>query len=544
MDVSSCCFFFIFSFVIKVETFNEINQEKYRNELIQSHFIIRCYISHTMSYWCQRSAGTNSDIHCNKSILKQIMAINNITNWDIIENRIKVYPHEVSEKDRFGVTALHHIIRKQQRQQQSDSNNKVPLHIVRLLIKEYPNSLVVCDSMTGCNALHVACMKGGDGMMDIIMTILNERPESAMQICNEGRIALHRCKDVQVAQRLIDIYPKGIGHVTQQHKYLPIHDACSDNNVSPEMIQFLLDQGRKYKVGESVGDNLSCGGLLVKDLHGDIPIKIIFRRVMFLKSSSSSAMLSSSLSNETNNVTNETKIDDIFAQSPLWRKMSIVVKSTFLAMHGTSISTIPLGNCDIETECYHNIPLVHSIIECGGPPKLVKYALQLYPHEVNLRDDYGRVPLSIACSKVDIHPEMFELLLDKKSDNDENVNDHGHEYEFGGEDMNTITNKAATASMANNQGRLPLHLAVESGRTLKNGVELIANAAPMALQTRDIKTGMYPFMLASIPSYKWDNTCIDTIYSLVRTVPHVLRNYCPERREDDNDKISEGTVNI
>eukprot|EP00551_Chaetoceros_affinis_P011790 CAMPEP_0203673014 /NCGR_PEP_ID=MMETSP0090-20130426/10353_1 /ASSEMBLY_ACC=CAM_ASM_001088 /TAXON_ID=426623 /ORGANISM="Chaetoceros affinis, Strain CCMP159" /LENGTH=479 /DNA_ID=CAMNT_0050538527 /DNA_START=86 /DNA_END=1525 /DNA_ORIENTATION=+ len=474
------------------------------------------------------------------------MAVKNV-NWETIERRLKAHPHEATEEDKFGVTALHHTIRKQNQlcqsrscgndiRSSSDSNadnrndsaeknaNAVPMKIFRLLIDEYPDSLCICDKMTGCNALHVACSSHcSDEMKEVIMMILDTRPDTSMQLCGDGRLPLHRCKDVQIAQRLIDIYPEGLGVVTKKHGYLPLHGACSDSTTSPDVVELLIENGVRNKVGTSIGNGHHCGGLLVKDLHGDIPIKIIFRRVLFLKSSSSS----SSFSDET-----------------LWKKLCIVVKATYLAMHGLPcINPSPKSKDNIDSYSEHgDIPLVHAIIECGGHTNLVKYTLQLHPEQALWRDRDGRTPLSIACAKNETNNEIINLLIDSKNVDIKGTEDgHGGDNHKNGskiEEKKVVQGRAA-ACMADTKGRLPLHLAVASGRTLKNGVELIADAAPLAMQTRDIQTGMYPFQLASIPNYKWDNTCIDTIYSMVRSVPDVLQKYC----DDDIDHAQDVNCN-
>ena len=179
--------------------------------------------------------------------------------------------------------------------------------------------------------------------------------------------------------------------------------------------------------------------------------------------------------------------------------------------------------------------MVHAIIECGGHTSLVKFALELYPEQALLRDFDGRVPLSIASSKVDANPEIITLLLDQEGKN--NATTRTVTSTLTAQSLtptsSTFVRKKVAASMADKNGRLSLHKALESGRTLRNGVELIANAAPQAMETRDIQTGMYPFMLASIPNYKWDNTCVDTIYSMIRSVPHVMQKYCPEDHDND-----------
>lgn len=277
---------------------------------------------------------------------------------------------------------------------------------------------------------------------------------------------------------------------TKDNGYLPLHDACSDKNVTIDFVQFLILNGVRKGIGTMIGKTNEdyCGGLLVKDMHGDIPIKIIFRRLMFLKSSS--------------NYTNE-----LDANSMLWQKLCFVVKATYLVKRGLSF----------DKHCDYNIPIVHAIIECGGHTNLVKFALQLYPEQATSRDLEGRTPLTVASTKVDTNPEIFHLLLnDEKVKNDEYLRSESEK-------------KIPMAAMADEKGKLPLHLALASGRTLSNGVELIVNDAPLAVQTRDIQSGMYPFMIASIPNYRWDNTCIDTIYTMIRTVPHVMQKFSPEK---------------
>ena len=268
-----------------------------------------------------------------------------------------------------------------------------------------------------------------------------------------------------------------------------------------DVVKLFIRCGIKNRVGNNIGNGLYCGGLLLKDLHGDIPIKIIFRRVLFMKSSK------------------DTKtIFDLDPKSILWQKLCLVAKATYLAIHG-----IPYHD-----ETISDIPLVHAIIECGAQSSIVKYALQLHPDQLFLRDIDGRVPLSIASAKVDTNPDIFHILLDRSEGVDY---EKLHSRSCDSSSIIVQRVRTSTASMADIHGRLPLHLAVSSGRTWNNGVHLIASAAPLALQTRDTKSGMYPFMLASIPNYKWDNTCIDTIYSLIREAPHVLKRYCNRNEE-------------
>ena len=427
-----------------------------------------------MSYWCQEPQKPDG-----KSLLQLITAIKHLS-WEAVEDRVTNFPSEASEADEFGLTAIHHAIRKR--------HCAVPIPIIRALISAHPPSLELSDDQTGCNALHIACTNSNSNdkttsTNEIVTMILDANPNGAKQLCKEGRIPLHRAKNLDIATKLIEVYPEGLGIISKTHKYLPLHDACSDNIVPPDVVQLLIEHGRKQRVGIecSSGSGNYCGGVLVEDIYGDIALKILFRRIMF--------------SSKVKSTGNGLVIDE---DSPVWVKLCIVAKATYLALRN-----FPNGWASRPT------PLVHAIIECGGHPKIVQHALKLHPEEIVQRDDEGRAPLSIAAGKVNSLPEIFELLLDS----------------------NGCGNSNAGASMSDANGRLPLHLAVESGRTLNNGVALIASAAPLALRTRDVETRMYPFMLAAIPTFGWDNSSIDTIFGLLRDTPDVMQTFCTE--DDD-----------
>lgn len=53
------------------------------------------------------------------------------------------------------------------------------------------------------------------------------------------------------------------------------------------------------------------------------------------------------------------------------------------------------------------------------------------------------------------------------------------------------------ASVPDLDGRLPLHLAVEAGKAWDDGLRSLIWAAPRALETRDVETRLYPFMIAA-----------------------------------------------
>ena len=419
-----------------------------------------------MSYWNQKPQNPTG-----KSVLQLITAIKHLS-WEDVEDRLAKYPDEAKQTDKFGLASLHHAIRKR--------HCHVPLNIISALIAAYPPSLELCDDQTGCNALHVACKNSSEETCNSIFSmVLDAYPDGSRQLCKDGRIPLHRATNVFIATKLIEVYPLGLGIASKSCKHLPLHDACSDNAVPPEVIKLLIEHGRKEHIGIDCSNDASyanyCGGVLVEDIYSDLPLKILFRRIMFSSKSNGQGLA----------------IDE---GSPIWAKLCIVAKATYQAL-----CNFPPGWDS------RPAPLVHAIIECGGHPNIVKHALKLNPDEIAHRDSKGRTPLSIASEKVNILPEIIDLLLNSEECGD-----------------------ASAARIANNNRRLPLHLAVESGRTLNNGVESILRAEPLALQTRDMETRLYPFQLAAIPTFGWDNSNIDTIYSLLFAAPNVIDTYCTD----------------
>lgn len=167
---------------------------------------------YSMSFWCPKPQGSTSDIYSKRSALTQVISVKDV-NWETIQKRLETYPHEATERDKFGVTVLHHLIRKHAKNytHENTCNDNVPTELFRLLINEYPCSLDLLDKMTGCSALHMACASPyGHKMKDIILLILEKRREAAMQLSEDGRLPLHQCTDAHVGKMLLEIYPKGV----------------------------------------------------------------------------------------------------------------------------------------------------------------------------------------------------------------------------------------------------------------------------------------------------------------------------------------------
>jgi len=92
--------------------------------------------------------------------------------------------------------------------------------------------------------------------------------------------------------------------------------------------------------------------------------------------------------------------------------------------------------------------------------------------------------------------------------------------------------KAAT--VPDNSGRLPIHLAIEACISWDDGLGRLFDAAPETLRMPDPKTGLMPFMLAATASEEEDVSACNTIFQLLRLCPDLISTGLSSR----NNKLS------
>jgi hypothetical protein len=163
--------------------------------------------------------------------------------------------------------------------------------------------------------------------------------------------------------------------------------------------------------------------------------------------------------------------------------------------------------------------VVHALAYVGCPLEVAKLAVCLYPEQVRERDENRNLPLHIAVksrsssSQWDAAEDDAHAVADIESLAGSAGNEREVDAVTGQVRQSTLSYTPAcapvikallesyphAAACADGNGRLPLNLALVSGRTWRSGIADILEACPDALfGTRDSATHLAPFMLAAV----------------------------------------------
>ena len=163
--------------------------------------------------------------------------------------------------------------------------------------------------------------------------------------------------------------------------------------------------------------------------------------------------------------------------------------------------------------------VVHALAKTGCPPEVARLAVCLYPEQVRQRDEHYDLPLHIA-----VRSQASSSQWENTEDDPHAVADiESLAGDAGGErEVDSVTGQVRQSSLsyipacapvikallesyphaaacADGNGRLPLNLALVTGRTWRSGIADILEACPDALfGTRDTATHLAPFMLAAV----------------------------------------------
>ena len=169
-----------------------------------------------------------------------------------------------------------------------------------------------------------------------------------------------------------------------------------------------------------------------------------------------------------------------------WDLMTLFIRA---AHHGTIADPLPSD--------HGRWRIVHSCVVTRCEPLLIRFAAALYPEQLRERDEQtGRLPLHITSAL-------------------------GCERSANSIDKTVLRLWPRGAWGHDNEGRLAINLAIESGKPWRF-VRALLLCAPPSLLTRDSKTQMMPFMIASASP----RASLDCSYRLVRDSVDIMTNLC------------------
>mmetsp|Transcript_44457 Transcript_44457/g.135500 ORF Transcript_44457/g.135500 Transcript_44457/m.135500 type:complete len:511 (-) Transcript_44457:79-1611(-) len=420
----------------------------------------------------------NSERHSNcvfrdgDATLLQTLASPSPVDWDAVRKRIAAHPGEVSSsRTPTGQTPLCAAI-----------DRDAPPRVIEEILSVHPRAareLVHWHSRL--TPLYLAVARGASP--DVVRLILDAYPAAASRPVFNGCLPLHASREIKTARMLIEAYPGGVGWRNEQG-YLPLHRVSYAADSKADVVELLIEEGIKQNLGGKNGG----GGVFLETAQGITPLSAVcctitggleadeFRSISDVSFLSRSAQIK-------------------------WSKLEAIVRAASeVQLSGKSNSfwpwRNPVGVAD-QRERKEKFHLLHSVIELNCPLLVVSFALRTNPTQSVELDVMGRSALSLAVQSRDTCGPITCLLLDSKQ---------------GG--------NPGAALVLDGSSRLPLHHAIQSGRGYDKTVRDIIRAAPKVLEIKDGKSGVYPFMMATMGS----NEDVNLTFALLRKSPWLVRN--------------------
>jgi hypothetical protein len=227
--------------------------------------------------------------------------------------------------------------------------------------------------------------------------------------------------------------------------------------------------------------------------------------------------------------------------------------------------------------------VLHAVSAVDCPRFVVQLAIRKYPTQLFQRDEHGRSPLMIACAAPiypyhnlsdDMswtHDNVDDDNNNNNNDNDDGSTDHSEEQATTQRSIETTheTNLTAVetseeseslphvqesklsvielilqsskilaemiqsspeqkeilkyggADWVDPSGRLPLHIAIDSGKTWNDGIDALIKIYPESISITDRSTKLFPYQLAATKAIQNDSA-VNDCYKLLRLNPTVL----------------------
>ena len=375
-------------------------------------------------------------------------------------------------------------------------------------LSEYPDEAFSFAPPLNESALATACrMKANAGL---IAALVKVNPDAATHKLITGKTPLHLwCSDlrrtsrgvgfdddVEVVRTILSARPEA-ATIPDADGWLPLHSACASGSAASVSIFRLLISAYPKSV-------------LVRNKGGVTPLAMLWDRSA-LNEEDGRCILSVDAARFHERAAEMERIAAAKAynrvgdvrplgnSAALWSKILLMARAAYhgsLDDHERNCVTQVYDSIETDTNstryCQENArredifrPL-HALAGIDCPASMVEFAIKVHardPGALDEPDRYGNLPLHVAASRI---TESIE-------------------YDYGQSDINrgkaimmTLNAYPHAVRVSNAAGRVPLNLAIESGATwVQGGIQQLFERAPEALEARDIKSRLYPFMLAA-----------------------------------------------
>jgi ankyrin repeat protein len=367
----------------------------------------------------------------------------------------------------------------------------------------------------------------------------------------QGRKPLHVACDhdapAVVVHAILRAFPEASTRVGTSNMN-PLHITCSSQNASVQVIQVLLEGGlpAQTEMRDVDGDTplhaaCRCGAPIEvlqvllqtnprpvndRDYEGLTPLLRLWVRYFVI------------LGAEV--IQNVKGPGDLTGElGEAWSKTELLLKYAYHGQQGFEelaynggIPGITKGFSSQAGALHSRFQAVHAVAAVDCPRPVVKIATIIYPHQLEEKNESGLTPLMIAAGapvfKVrDLSDEGY--LLEDRIHGDETGDNENNQDD----DDNNISNTSGqqpsvieilleacpeSACVTSPEGRLPLHIALESGKRWDQGVKQLVACNADALNVVDYKTGLAPFQLAA----QGPKADLSTIFEVIRTNPSLM----------------------
>lgn len=384
---------------------------------------------------------------------------------------------------------------------------------------------------------------------------ISSHPMESRHIGLHGRTPLHyACSNdapAVVIQALLQVFPES-STMTGTTNMNPLHIACSSHSASVLVVRAFLENGRyeQFSMRDLDGDTplhtaCRCGApldvldVLLRaysasvhelDYEGLNPVQRLWVRYFVILGVDVIEGVTSSA-------------DLVGELLDAWKKTELLLRC---AHHGQWENSM--------IDSYAQFRAVHAAAAVDCPRAIVKIATKVYPYQIHERDENGRTPLMIAAaapiykvrnlsdegysledfvlSSTSSTPttEAVENLREVATANLENNIDAANNTKYPSVIEILLQanndNPCQGAELSDPSGRLPLHLALMSGKGWSDGIQQLIEAYPESLCLPDRSSRLYPFMLAASRV----NCDISLVYEILRLNPNAIHLLTKNRR--------------